>query len=199
MSESSYFGRRLGQFMLLGILNLSGLALAQQKQQYEAPENFFQLSAKSIDGVNVEFSEYRGKVILAVNVASQCGYTPQYSGLEKLYEKYKGQGFLILGFPSNDFGGQEPGSDAEIKKFCKLKYEVNFPIFAKGPVSGDSKTRIYKFLTESASTEKRGEVQWNFEKFLLNRQGHVVNRFRSAITPEDSDLLRAIEKEMKSK
>ncbi len=164
-----------------------------------AEENcFYSLSAKSIDGKVIDFSSYRGKVILAVNVASQCGFTPQYSGLEKLYKKFKNREFIIFGFPSNDFGGQEPGTDAEIKKFCSLNYQVKFPVFSKGPVTGDNKIPVYKFLAKYAPGDQQGEVKWNFEKFLIDKKGHVVRRFRSSIEPDDAQFIGAIEKEIKT-
>ena len=179
-------------FTTLFLLSVQSTLAASEKN------SFYALSAKSIDGKLIDFSNYRGKVILAVNVASQCGYTPQYSGLEKLYEKFKHQDFLVLGFPSNDFGRQEPGTDAEIKKFCSLNYRVKFQIFSKGPVTGDNKIPVYKFLTGYAPGGQQGEIQWNFEKFLIDKKGHVVKRFRSSIEPDDAQLSGAIEKEIEN-
>lgn len=146
---------------------------------------------KSIDGQEVPLSNYKGKALLIVNTASQCGYTPQYDGLEALYAKYKSKGLEVLGFPSNDFGAQEPGSNAEIKKFCQTRFKVDFPLFAKGSVKGPEKQPLYKTLTALAPTQ--GEVKWNFEKFLISPDGKVVGRFESKVTPEDPALLKAIE------
>jgi glutathione peroxidase len=161
-----------------------------------ASEGFFSLSATAIDGKQKNLSDYAGRVVLVVNVASQCGYTPQYEALEKLYEKYKDQGLVVLGFPSNDFGAQEPGSNTEILKFCKLKYGVNFPLFAKSHVIGEQKNAVYKFLVDDDAGASHEEVGWNFEKFLIGRKGTLVSRFKSQVTPSDKNLLSAIENEL---
>lgn len=150
------------------------------------------LSVLTIDGSKTSLESYKGKVVLIVNTASKCGYTSQYAGLQEIYEKYKAKGFVVLGFPSNDFGGQEPGSNEEIKKFCDLNYKVTFPLFAKAPVSGPETQPLFAFLT--ANAPEKGPVKWNFEKFLLNREGKVVGRFRSAVKPTDAELTTAIEK-----
>lgn len=155
-----------------------------------AAKGFYALSAKDIDDKNTALSKYDGKVSLVVNTASECGYTPQYKGLEALYLKYKAKGFVVLGFPSNDFGGQEPGGNQEIKKFCEKKFKVSFPLFSKDTVTGEAKQPIYKFLTTAAP--KKGEVQWNFEKFLVNRQGEVVGRFKSSVAPDSAELDQAV-------
>ncbi len=157
-----------------------------------ANKDFYSLSAKDIDDKPVALSKYAGKVSLVVNTASECGYTPQYKGLEALYLKYKAKGFVVLGFPSNDFGAQEPGSNAEIKKFCELKFKVSFPMFSKDRVTGDDKQSVYKFLTEAAA--EKGEVKWNFEKFLINKKGEVVGRYKSGVTPDAAELDQAIAK-----
>lgn len=138
---------------------------------------------------------YKGKTLLIVNTASQCGYTSQYEGLEKTFAKYKAKGLVVLGFPSNDFGGQEPGSDQEIKAFCAKNYKVKFPMFSKSVVKGPQKQELFKFLTESAPT--KGEIKWNFEKFLVNGQGQVVGRFGSSVTPDSVELTRALETALK--
>jgi glutathione peroxidase len=156
----------------------------------QAQESFFQLEAKSIDGENVQFSSYRDKVILVVNVASRCGYTPQYEGLQSLYSSLKDRGFVVFGFPSNDFGGQEPGSELEIKSFCSSKYGASFPLFSKVTVLGQAKDPVYRFLVGQSGG---AEVRWNFEKFLINRQGKVVGRFPSSVSPESPELKAAIE------
>ena len=154
------------------------------------------LTATDIDDKPVALSAYKGKALLIVNTASGCGFTPQYKGLQALHEKYEARGFSVLGFPSNDFGGQEPGTNAEVKKFCTLNYKVNFPLMSKGSVSGKEKQPVYRFLTENASPA--GEVKWNFEKFLVSRAGQVVARFRSNVDPLSEKITQAIESELKS-
>lgn len=157
----------------------------------------YQFTMTTIDGKDVSISEYKGKVLLFVNTASECGYTPQYEGLQKLYEKYNDQGLVILGFPSNDFGGQEPGSDDEIQAFCTKNYGVTFPMFSKITVKGADKHPLYQFLTEKTSNGKvEQEVKWNFFKFLVNRNGEVVQAFPSSVKPLSDDILVAIEKEL---
>jgi glutathione peroxidase len=152
----------------------------------------------SLDGKPAPLAEYRGKVILIVNVASKCGYTPQYTGLEKIYEKYKDQGFVILGFPANNFGGQEPGTNEEIKTFCSSKYQVTFPMYSKVSVKGADSTPLYQFLTDRQNNPATaGEIKWNFTKFLVDRNGKVIARFEPAITPESADVTGAIEKALK--
>jgi glutathione peroxidase len=147
----------------------------------------------SIDGKPVPLADYKGKVALVVNVASQCGYTPQYTGLESLYRKYKDQGFVILGFPANNFGAQEPGSNAEIKTFCSRNYSVDFPMFAKISVAGADKAPLYQYLTQTGG----GEIKWNFTKFLVDRDGKVLRRFESGVEPESPELINAVESALK--
>jgi glutathione peroxidase len=148
----------------------------------------------SITGDNVDLSQYSGKVIMMVNVASRCGFTPQYDGLEKIYEKYKDKGFVILGFPANNFKSQEPGTNAEIEAFCTGKYHVTFPMFSKISVLGDDQAPLYKYLTSlDAKPEGAGDVKWNFEKFVIGRDGTVVGRFPSKVKPEDSAITSVVE------
>ena len=151
-----------------------------------------EFTLNSIDGKPGPLSAYQGKVVLIVNVASRCGFTPQYAGLEALYEKYKDRGFTILGFPANNFGGQEPGTNEEIKTFCSSKYNVTFPMYSKISVKGDDKAPLYEFLTATG-----GEIQWNFTKFLVDKSGKVVARFESKVTPESPDVAEAIEKALR--
>ena len=146
---------------------------------------------KGIDGKAIDLAAYKGKVVLVVNVASRCGYTGQYAGLQKLYESHKDKGLVILGFPANDFGAQEPGSDAQIAEFCSSTYGVTFPMFAKITVKGPDKAPLYKALTEAA--DPKGEVGWNFEKFLIGKDGAVIGRFKSGVAPDDAKLVQAIE------
>ncbi|HEY7098022.1 MAG TPA: glutathione peroxidase [Terriglobales bacterium] len=156
--------------------------------------NIYSFSLPSIDGTPMPLAEFKGKVVLMVNVASQCGYTPQYKGLETLYEKYKDQGFVILGFPANNFGAQEPGTNEEIKSFCSLTYNVTFPMYAKVSVKGDDQTPLYKYLTTEADPTHSGDIKWNFTKFLVDRHGNVVQRFDTKVKPEDPQVVAAIEK-----
>lgn len=160
----------------------------------QANSTVYSHKVKAIDGKEIDLSQYKGKTLLIVNTASQCGYTKQYDGLEALYSKYKGKGLVVMGFPSNDFGGQEPGSNDEIKKFCQTKFSVDFPLFAKGPVKGAEKQPLFDTLTKNAP--QTGEIKWNFEKFLVSPQGQVVGRFDSKVTPEDPKLTQAIEAQL---
>ena len=155
---------------------------------------------KMIDGKSVSLSQFKGQVMLVVNVASQCGFTPQYEGLEKLYETYKAQGFVITGFPANNFGEQEPGTDAEIQTFCKSKYGVTFPMFSKISVAGADKAPLYRFLTDTTAHPKTGgEIQWNFTKFLVDRDGKVIQRFEPSVEPLSKEVISAVEAALKKK
>jgi glutathione peroxidase len=149
---------------------------------------------KGIDGKAVDLAAYKGQVVLVVNVASRCGYTGQYAGLQKLYDAHKDQGLVILGFPANDFGAQEPGSDAEIAQFCSTKYGVTFPMFSKITVKGQGKAPLFKTLTESS--DPPGEVGWNFEKFLIGKDGRIAGRFKTRVAPDDAAFVKAIEAEL---
>lgn len=153
---------------------------------------------KDIDGKDYDLAKLKGKVVLFVNVASECGYTPQYEGLQKLYEKYGKDGLVVVGVPSNEYGKQEPGSDKEIKEFCSSKYKVTFPMMSKVVIKGAKQIPLYKTLTE-ATPNKDGKVEqvgWNFEKFLIARDGTVAGRFKSAVAPEDKDFVKAIKAEL---
>lgn len=158
----------------------------------------YDFTLDSIDGKPTPLSSFKGKVVMLVNVASRCGYTPQYSGLESLYEQNKAQGFVIIGIPANNFMSQEPGTNAEIKSFCKAKYDVKFPMMAKVSVKGDDKTPLYQFLTSKQQNPKTGgEIQWNFTKFLVDRNGNIIARFEPAVTPDDPALRSAVESALK--
>ncbi|MFY9555818.1 MAG: glutathione peroxidase [Blastocatellia bacterium] len=157
--------------------------------------SIYDFSLKDIDHKEVSLSQYRGKVVMIVNVASRCGFTPQYEGLQKVYLKYKDRGLVILGFPANNFGFQEPGSDEEIKTFCSSKYSVTFPIFSKISVKGDDIHPLYKLLTsKETNPEFGGDIRWNFSKFLVDKNGKVVARFDPAVKPESDQVAQAIEK-----
>lgn len=151
---------------------------------------FYDYKVKNISGEDVSMSEYKGKVVLIVNTASKCGFTKQYEGLEELYEKYKDQGFVILGFPCNQFGSQEPGGNAEIKNFCTSTFSVTFPMMSKIDVNGDDADPLYKFLKKEKGGILGDDIKWNFTKFLIDREGNVVDRFASQKTP------KALEKEV---
>ncbi len=152
---------------------------------------------KDIDGKKVNLGRYQGNVVLIVNVASKCGFTPQYAGLQKLYSEYKDKGLVILGFPANDFMHQEPGTDKEIKAFCTGKYNVTFPMFSKIVVKGDGQAPLYKFLTEKKTDPQfAGDIGWNFTKFLINRKGEVVARFDTKVDPLNDEVINAIQKEL---
>jgi glutathione peroxidase len=164
-----------------------------------AGDSVYGLTAKSIDGRDVELSRYAGKVSLIVNTASKCGYTPQFKGLEELYKKYKDRGFVVLGFPSNDFLYQDPGTNAEIKDFCLKNYGVTFPMFEKNHVKGKKTQLVFKVLKASEAGSKDGEIGWNFTKFLVGRDGRVAARYPSKVKPEDEVLVAKIEELLKSK
>jgi glutathione peroxidase len=156
--------------------------------------SIYSFKLKSIDGQPVSLGSYRGKVLLVVNVASKCGYTPQYAGLEALYEKYKDRGLVIVGIPANNFAAQEPGTDAEIKTFCRNKYNVSFPMMSKVSVVGEDKAPLYVYLTDkSVNPQIGGDIKWNFTKFLFDRNGKPVERFEPAVTPDSPQVTAAIE------
>lgn len=159
-----------------------------------AAKSVYSFTLKSIDGQPVKLSQYHGKVLMLVNVASRCGFTPQYAGLESLYEKYKDRGLVIVGIPANNFGGQEPGTNEEIKKFCSTKYNVSFPMMAKVSVLGEDKTPLYAFLTDKAENPQvGGDIKWNFTKFLFDRNGKPVARFEPSVTPDSPQVISAVE------
>jgi glutathione peroxidase len=187
------------KFAPLEILRKSlilGMVLIMAESAVAAP-NIYNFTLPSLDGEPLPLANFKGKVVMLVNVASRCGYTPQYTGLEALYEKYKDQGFVILGFPANNFGGQEPGTNQEIKKFCSTKYSVTFPIYGKVSVKGDDETPLYQYLTKQADPTHTGDIKWNFTKFLVDRNGNVAQRFEPAVTPESKEVVTAVEKLLK--
>ncbi len=174
----------------LGVAALAALASALAA---EPPLSVYSFSVKDAEGKTVSLKQYEGKVLLIVNVASKCGFTPQYEGLQALYEKYAGQGLVILGFPCNQFGSQEPGTSAEIQTFCKTTYGVSFPVMGKVDVNGDQADPLYIYLKAQATGFLGSQaIKWNFSKFLVDRQGRVVERFASATTP--AALAKPIEK-----
>jgi glutathione peroxidase len=161
----------------------------------------YDFTAKTIDGAEQSLADHRGKALLIVNVASKCGFTPQYTGLEALHRKFKGRGFAVLGFPCDQFGHQEPGDESEIKKFCALNYDVSFPLYAKIEVNGDNAHPLYKWLkTEKAGILGTEAIKWNFTKFLIDRTGRVRKRFAPKDTPEkiEKDVVLALEEPTRS-
>ena len=182
--------RTMGMMVLA--LTIWGLATTTKGEEHV--KSIYDFSMPDINGQPVSLSAYKGKVLLIVNVASKCGFTGQYAGLEKLYENNKDRGLVLLGFPANDFMGQEPGTDAEIETFCKTTYGVTFPMFSKITVKGGGKNPLYKFLTEEqANAELNGEISWNFNKFLVGKDGTVLARFGSRTKPDSDELVKAIE------
>jgi len=180
----------------LALLILAGSGLMadhKYKGENKVPE-VLNFKMKSLSGEDVDLSRYHGKVVLIVNTASKCGFTPQYKGLEALHEKYAGQGLVVLGVPSNDFGRQEPGSDEEISHFCSQNYGVKFDMMSKVPVKGVEQAPLYRYLTSKETDPKfAGPIKWNFTKFLISRDGQIVNRFEPNVKPEDAEVIQAIE------
>jgi glutathione peroxidase len=179
-------------YFLAGVLVLMMVASA-----HAAPKSIYDFTLPLLNGKDAPLASYKGKVVLVVNVASRCGFTPQYTALEATYEKYKDQGFVIIGFPANNFGGQEPGTNEEIAKFCTGKYNVTFPVYGKISVKGDDQAPLYSYLTKDANPSVAGDIKWNFTKFLVDRDGHVVERFESAVTPDSPEVIAAIEAQLK--
>lgn len=161
-------------------------------------ESLYDIKLKDIDGKDTSLAAYKGKAVLIVNVASKCGYTRQYSGLESLYEKYKDKGLVVLGFPCNQFGGQEPGSNEEIKQFCTSKFNVTFPMFDKIDVNGAKRHPLYVKLAGSDSPFP-GDIKWNFNKFLISKDGKILHRFDSKVTPESDEMAKAVEAALAAK
>jgi len=163
-----------------------------------AADSIYDIPLKDIDGNATSLTPYKGQVVLIVNVASHCGFTPQYSALEAVYQKYKSQGLVICGFPCNQFGGQEPGTDTEIKQFCTAKYDVTFPMFDKLEVNGDNRHPLYVLLAGKDSPFP-GDIRWNFTKFVIGRDGKIVNRFDSKVKPDSAEVTTAIETALAAK
>ena len=188
--------------LALGLLILApALLQAEDKDKGDkkvAPALNFKM--KSLDDKDVDLSQYQGKVVLIVNVASKCGYTPQYKGLEKLYETYHKDGLVVLGVPANEFGRQEPGTDQEISEFCKSNYGVTFPMMAKVVVKGRGICPLYQHLTSKETDPKfSGDIKWNFTKFLVGRDGAIAGRFEPKVKPESAELTKAVEAELAKK
>lgn len=194
--------KSLGILCVAVMLGALGLVFLQDQETIVSAKtkSVLDYTMKDIDGKDVKLKKYKGNVLLVVNVASKCGYTPQYESLQATYEKYKDQGFFVLGFPANNFGGQEPGTNSEIKEFCTSKYKVTFPMFAKISVKGEDQDPLYQFLTSKETNPQfAGDITWNFNKFLVDRKGNVVARFTSKDTPDSQAVTQAIEKYLKEK
>jgi glutathione peroxidase len=179
---------------LAALLCLIPLAVASAADGDKKPTSVLDFHVKDIDGKDADLARYKGSVLLIVNTASQCGFTPQYKEMEEIYEKYKGQGLEVLAFPANEFGGQEPGTNEQIKEFCSSRYKVSFPLFSKVVVKGEGIDPLYKFLTSETTNPKFGGViPWNFTKFLVNRKGEVIARFQPKEKPGSEPVTHAIE------
>jgi glutathione peroxidase len=178
---------------------VSGNEAKKESQKEEKQmKSIYDFKVADIDGNDVNLADYKGKVLLILNVASKCGFTPQYKGLENIYRQYKDKGFEILAFPSNDFMGQEPGTNKEIKSFCQLNYQASFPLFSKISVKGKDIHPLYKFLTEKSTDPNfAGGITWNFNKFLIDRNGNIINRFGSRAEPQSPEVIKAIEDALK--
>ncbi len=179
---------------------LIGISMGTAQAAGDAPKTIHDFTMKAIDGAAIPLAKYKGKVLLVVNVASQCGFTPQYKGLEALYRKYKEKGFVVLGFPANNFGQQEPGSNEEIKMFCRTNYDVTFDMFSKISVKGPDQDPLYRFITSSETNpDFSGDVRWNFQKYLVDRNGVIIGKFASKVDPLSEELDSAVEKALSRK
>ncbi len=179
---------------------LAAVAMADQPMEGVKVTTLHDIAVERITGETVKLGDYKGKVLLLVNTASKCGFTGQYEGLQALFEKYEDKGLVVMGFPSNDFLRQEPGSNEEIQAFCRINYGVTFPMFAKLKVKGADAHPLYRFLTsKETNPEYAGKISWNFNKFLVDRQGRIVGRFGSRTAPDDKDLVAAVESALEAK
>lgn len=171
-----------------------GMILNPSPSEARSERSMYEFTVKNIDGEDVKLERFKGQVAMIVNVASRCGLTPQYEGLQRIYEKFKDRGFVILGFPANNFLGQEPGTEAEIKEFCTLNYKVSFPMFAKISVKGSDQHPFYQFLTHKDTNPGfDGDITWNFEKFLADRNGKIIARFSPRTLPDAPEVIEKVE------
>ena len=195
-------GKTMLNKVIFTIMLITSLQLFAQdnstknKKVESSMDNINDITVLDMNNKEVKLSDYNGSVLMIVNVASECGSTPQYKGLEEIYKEYNPKGFEILAFPCNDFGGQEPGTNEQIQNFCSSKYNVTFKLFDKIKVLGKDKSPLYERLTNNSVTEK-GDVKWNFEKFLISKEGKIVNRFRTKVEPTSDEVIAAIESELK--
>ncbi len=185
-------------FAIAGLAYKYGFIFNPSPTEPPKVSSIYEFKMKNIDGSDVSLETYKGKVVMIVNTASKCGYTPQYEQLQAVYDKYKDKDFVILGFPANNFLGQEPGTDSEIKEFCSLKYKVTFPMFSKISVKGADQHPLYTYLTnEKSNPGFSGDIGWNFEKFLLGKDGKTIARWKSNVKPDDPQVIEAIDKALK--
>jgi len=189
------------KFLLITLIITSSQLFAQEKlttiqKETSSMDSINDITVLDMNNKEVKLSDYTGNVLLIVNVASECGSTPQYKGLEEIYKEYNSKGFEILAFPCNDFGGQEPGTNEQIHNFCSSKFGVTFKLFDKIKVLGDGKSPLYERLINNSVTEK-GDIKWNFEKFIISKEGKIVNRFRTKVEPTSEAVISAIERELK--
>lgn len=195
-----YSAMGLGILAAIVAMGAAGAAESANKGSGKAVSPLLNRTVKSIEGKDVPLKNYQGKVLMIVNTASRCGNTPQYAGLEELYKKYRAKGFEVLAFPANNFGGQEPGTNADIQEFCSATYNTTFPLFSKISVKGDDQAPLYRYLTDTKTNPKfAGDIEWNFAKFLVNRKGEVVARFKAGHKPTEPDVVAAIERELAKK
>lgn len=187
----------VGTVLTCCLLTALGFAVPAVSGAEKEAKNVLDFEMDSLGGKPVSLKDYQGKVVLIVNTASECGATPQYRPLQRLHEKYQDKGLVVLGFPCNQFGAQEPGTAAEIREFCTANYGVTFPMFAKVDVNGDKAAPLYQYLTsKETNPQHSGKIRWNFEKFLISRDGQIVNRFGTAIDPDNAEVVQAIEAEL---
>ena len=184
--------------LLIPALAMAGAFAVKSEPKMPPAHSIYEFKMKNIDGKEISLDKFKGKVLLVVNVASKCGLTPQYEALEETYEKYKDKGFVVLGFPANEFNGQEPGTNEEIKQFCTGKYNVSFPMFSKIVVKGDGINPLYQWLIGSSDRPK-DDIEWNFAKFLIGKDGKVVKRFEPKMKPDDPAIIAAIEEQLAHK
>ncbi len=193
-SRSEVFSLVMSVVLLCPILYHRFVSVAAAADS--SSQGLYEIPLTTIDGEKTSLKPYRNQVLLIVNTASGCGYTPQYAGLEKLYEKYRSKGLVVLGFPSNDFFSQEPGTNSQIKFFCKTNYQVEFPLFEKAPVGGDKIQPLYQYLLSHG--EDHSAIGWNFEKILVGRNGQILKRFRSRVSPESDELVQGVEEALRA-
>lgn len=201
INENSIGAKMFKKILLFTVLIALSQLFAQEKlttikKETGSMDNINDITVLDMNNKEVKLSDYNGKVLLIVNVASECGYTKQYAGLQEVYEKYNPQGFEILAFPCNDFGGQEPGTNEQIQNFCNSKFGITFKLFDKIKVLGKDKSPLYERLINNSVTET-GDVKWNFEKFIISKDGKIVNRFRTKVEPTSNEVISAIERELK--
>jgi len=193
------FGIVLTAFFVMALQSqlFSQSTKAEKKEAGNVPRTVLDFTMKNIDGKPVPLSSYKGSVVMIVNTASECGYTPQYETLQKLYDTYKDKGFRILAFPANNFGAQEPGSNADIKTFCSTKFHTTFDLFGKISVKGDDQHPLYRYITKESPLS--GEIKWNFQKYLVDRNGNIKSKFLSAVDPMSKDVRMQVEKLLSEK